>query len=96
MENGGIKHQVILSTETSFLLNSLINSSHIDNTVLAQNEVDKLHNLVDKQRLFPFRYQILNPEECNNTYLIVFNIYECRDITVVLFIEFYKSNQQYT
>ncbi|CAA9203455.1 hypothetical protein [Flavobacterium collinsii] len=76
---GGIKHQVILSTETSSLLNLLIDSGQIDNTLLAKNEVDKLPNLENKQRIFPYRYQILNSEECNNTYLIVFDIYEYRE-----------------
>ena len=75
---GGIKHQVILSSETSNLLNSLIESGQINNMVLAQNEVDKLQNLEDKKRVFPYRYQILNPVECNNTYLIIFDIYEYR------------------
>ncbi|MCV9926830.1 hypothetical protein OIU83_04175 [Flavobacterium sp. LS1R49] len=75
---GGIKHQTILSIETSFLLNSLIDSGQIDNTVLAQNEIDKLQNLEDKKRDFPYRYQIFNPEECHNTYLLIFDIYEYR------------------
>lgn len=76
--NGGIKHQTILSLETSNLLESLIESGQLDNNDLAQNDVDKLENLEDKKRVFPYRYQIYNSQECNNNYLIIFDIYEYR------------------
>jgi hypothetical protein len=76
--NGGIKHQTILSLETSNLLDSLIESRQINNKDLAQNDVDKLQNLEDKKRQFPYRFQIYNSQECNNNYLIIFDIYEYR------------------
>lgn len=76
---GEIKHQTILSTETSFLLNSLIDSGQIDYAVLAQNDVDKLQNLEDPKKIFPYRYQMLNQEQCHNTYLLIFDIYEYRE-----------------
>jgi hypothetical protein len=76
--NGGIKHKTILSLENSNLLDSLIESGQIDNKDLAQNDIDKLQNLEDKKRPFPYRFQIYNSQECNNNYLIIFDIYEFR------------------
>jgi len=76
--NGGIKHQTILSLESSNLLESLIESGDLNNNDLAQNDVDKLQHLEDKKREFPYRYQIYNSMECNNNYLIIFDIYEYR------------------
>jgi len=76
--NGGIKHSTILSLESSNLLDSLIESGQIDNKDLAQNDIDKLQNLEDKKRPFPYRFQIYNSQECNNNYLIIFDIYEFR------------------
>jgi hypothetical protein len=76
--NGGIKHKTILSLENSNLLDSLIESGQIDIKDLSQNDIDKLQNLEDKKRPFPYRFQIYNSQECNNNYLIIFDIYEFR------------------
>lgn len=76
--NGGIKHQTILSLENSNLLNSLRESGQINNKDLAQNDIDKLQNLEDTKKSFPYRFQIYNSQECNNNYLIIFDIYEYR------------------
>lgn len=76
--NGGIKHKIIISLENSNLLSSLIESGQINNKDLAQNDVDKLQNLEDKKRPFPYRFLIYNSHECNNNYLIIFDIYEYR------------------
>ncbi|WP_417940284.1 hypothetical protein [Flavobacterium sp. RS13.1] len=76
--NGGIKHKVIVSLENSKLLYSLIGSGQITNDELAKQDVAKLSDLENEERPFPFRYQIYNSNECNNNYLIIFDIYEYR------------------
>ncbi len=77
--NGAIKHEASISLEKSNLLSSLIEIGAISNTDLAQNDVDKLQNLEDPNRAFTYRYQIYNAKECNNDYLIIFDITEYRD-----------------
>lgn len=77
--NGGIKHQVILSFETSFFLKDLIESGQICIEDLAKQQVSKLENLKNNENRFLYRYQLLKPEECNNTYLIIFDIDEYRE-----------------
>ncbi|HEU0126803.1 hypothetical protein [Flavobacterium sp.] len=77
--NGVIKHEASISLEKSNLLVSLIESGTISNTDLAQNDVDTLQNLEDPNRAFTYRYQIYNAKECNNDYLIIFDITEYRD-----------------
>ena len=77
--NGGIKHQVILSFDTSFFLNDLIESEQITIETLANHQVNSLENLKNNENRFLYRYQLLKPEECNNIYLIIFDIDEYRD-----------------
>jgi hypothetical protein len=77
--NGGLKHQVILSFETSFFLNDLIESGQITIEVLAKQQVSKPEDLKNNENRFLYRYQLLKPEECNNTYLIIFGINEYRE-----------------
>ena len=77
--NGGIKHQVILSFDTSFFLNDLIESEQITIETLANHQVNSFENLKNKENRFLYRYQLLKTEECNNIYLIIFDIDEYRD-----------------
>jgi hypothetical protein len=77
--NDGIKHQVILSFETSFFLNDLIENGQITIDTLAKHQVSKLENLKNNENRFLYRYQLLNPKECNNCYLIIFDIDEYRE-----------------
>ncbi|WP_433829522.1 hypothetical protein [Flavobacterium anhuiense] len=77
--NGEIKHEASISLEKSNLVSSLIEIGAISNSDLAQNDVDKLQNLEDTNRAFTYRYQIYNSKECNNDYLIIFDITEYRD-----------------
>ncbi|OAZ04477.1 hypothetical protein [Flavobacterium succinicans] len=76
--NGGVKHKTILSLKDSDLLDSLIENAKIDYKDLVKNDVDKLQNLEDRKRPFPYRFQIYNSQECNNNYLLIFDIYEFR------------------
>lgn len=78
-ENGGIKHQVILSFENSFFLNDLIENEQITIDTLVKHQINKLENLENNQTRLLYRYQLLNPKECNNTYLIIFDIDEYRE-----------------
>ncbi|SHL86708.1 hypothetical protein [Flavobacterium saccharophilum] len=77
--NGGIKHEVILSFETSVFLKDLIENGQITIETLAKHQVSKLENLKNDANLFFYRYQLLHPKECNNTYLIIFHIDEYRE-----------------
>ncbi len=77
--NGEIKHEASISLEKSNLLSSLIENGAVSNSDLAQNDVDKLQNLEDLYKTFSYRYQIYNSKECNNNYLIIFDISEYRD-----------------
>ena len=77
--NGGIKHQIILSFETSYLLDSLLDSGLINEKDLIENNVPKLKITDYHKGHFSYKYQIYNPINCNNTYLILFEISEYRD-----------------
>ena len=77
--NGGIKHQIILSFETSCILGPLLESGQISENDLIENNVPKLKKTEHYKGNFPYRYQTYNSKECNNTYLILFDIYEYRD-----------------
>jgi hypothetical protein len=65
---GGIKHQIFLSFETSNLLDDLVKNN---DDLFRENEFQKDPS--------PYRYQIYNSQECNNNYLIIFDISEHRD-----------------
>lgn len=98
--NGGLKHQTILSMESSILLSSLLESEQVNSSHLAKNDVDKLENLENKERIFPYRYKIFSSVECNNSYLIIFDINEYRGyyscyVYAVLQIESTISNNNY-
>ncbi|KQO22553.1 hypothetical protein ASF10_09285 [Flavobacterium sp. Leaf82] len=77
--NGGIKHEVILSFETSFFLNELIKNGQITTESLANHQISKLENLNNTERSFLYRYQFFQPKECNKCYMIIFNIDEYRE-----------------
>lgn len=77
--NGGIKHQVILSFETSFFLKDLIENGQICIETLAKQQISKFENLKNNENRFLYRYQLVKPEACDNTYLIIFDIDEYRD-----------------
>lgn len=78
-ENGGIKHEAIISFKNSNFLSSLIEMGQITNKDLAQFHITKLENLEDPNRTLLYRYQICNFKDCQNTYLLIFNIDEYRD-----------------
>lgn len=75
---GGIKHPIILSFETSNLLDSLIESGQIIKDDLINNS-DVFKETEIQKSPFPYRYQIYNSQECNTIYLIIFDISEHRD-----------------
>ncbi|MFC0781005.1 hypothetical protein [Flavobacterium sp. HJSW_4] len=77
--SGKIKHEAVLSFASSNFLRSLTESGQLSNYDLAQNYVTKLQDLEDQNRNFPYRYQFYNSKECNNDYLIIFDINEYRD-----------------
>jgi len=76
--NGGIKHEAVISFKNSNFLNSLIQAEQITNKDLAQFHITKLENLEDPNRTFLYRYQICNFKDCQNTYLLIFDIDEYR------------------
>jgi hypothetical protein len=77
--NGRIKHEVILSFETSFFLNELIKNGQITTESLAKHQISKLENLNNTERSSLYRYQFFQPKECNKCYMIIFNIDEYRE-----------------
>ncbi|MDY0986518.1 hypothetical protein SOM12_03770 [Flavobacterium sp. CFBP9031] len=76
--NGGIKHEAIISFKNSNFLSSLIETGLITNHDLAQNNIVKLEYLEDQNAVFSFRYQICNFKDCQNTYLLIFDVHENR------------------
>lgn len=76
--NGGIKHEAIISFKNSNFLSSLIETGQITNKDLAQFHITKLENLQDPNRTFLYRYQICKFKDCQNTYLLIFDIDEYR------------------
>lgn len=77
--NGEIKHHAILSSETSNLLDDLIETKQIDQEDLIHNNSDLFKKTGLQKNPFSYRYQIYNSQDCNNTYLIIFDISEYRD-----------------
>ena len=77
--NGAIKHKAVISWKSSNLLRLLIESDQISKNDLIENHVDKREYLEDLDRAFLYRYQIFDFKECNNNYLIIFDINEHRD-----------------
>ncbi len=77
--NGGIKHEAVISFKSANFLRSLIETEQITNEDLAQYNIAKLEDLEDKNREFPYRYQICNFKNCPNTYLLVYDFNEYRD-----------------
>jgi hypothetical protein len=73
------KHLVDLSLEDSFFLKDLIKAGKINNTALAKSGVDKLENLENPSRLFPYQYQMFSFDDCDNHYLIIFSVIDYRD-----------------
>lgn len=76
--NGMIKHEAVISFKSSNYLNSLIETGQITNKDLAQFHITKLENLQDPNRTFLCRYQICKFKDCQNTYLLIFDIDEYR------------------
>ncbi|MDP5201639.1 hypothetical protein [Flavobacterium sp. DG2-3] len=76
--NGGIKHKAIISFKNSNFLSSLIKTGQLTNDDLAQNNILKLEKLEDPNEALSYRYQICNFKDCQNTYLLIFDIYENR------------------
>ncbi|KFF03038.1 hypothetical protein [Flavobacterium reichenbachii] len=73
------KHFVNLSLADSFFLKDLIEAGKISNTALAKSGVDKLENLENTGRLFPYQYQMFCFDDCDNQYLIIFSVIDYRD-----------------
>jgi len=76
--NGVIKHEAIISFKNSNFLSSLIETGKIENKDLAQYNIAKLEDLEDSNKTFLYRYQICNFKDCQNTYLLIFDIDEYR------------------
>ncbi|MBL0737278.1 hypothetical protein JI750_10300 [Flavobacterium sp. GN10] len=76
--NGRIKHEAIISFKTSSFLSSLIKTGVITNQDLAQNNIVNLEYLENPNTSISFRYQICNFKDCQNTYLLIFDIHENR------------------
>jgi hypothetical protein len=76
--NGGIKHEAIISFKNSNFLSSLIETGQIENKGLAQYNVAKIEDLEDSNKRFLYRYQICKFKDCQNTYLLIFDIDEYR------------------
>ncbi|WPO77475.1 hypothetical protein [Flavobacterium sp. KACC 22761] len=77
--DGEIQHNAVISFEKSNLLSSLIETGQLTNLDLIQNNIDKQLNRGNQNGLLYCRYQICNFKECNNNYLIIFDINEYRD-----------------
>lgn len=77
--NGGIKHEVLLSFETAGLMDSLLENGQISENDLIENNVPKLRITTYYKTHFSYKYQIYCPQECQNRYLILFDIHEYRD-----------------
>jgi hypothetical protein len=76
--NGVIKHEAIISFKNSNFLSPLIETGKIENKDLAQYNIAKLEDLEDSNKTFLYRYQICNFKDCQNTYLLIFDIDEYR------------------
>lgn len=76
--NGAIKHEAVISFKNSNSLNSLIETGQITNNDLVQNCIAKLENLEDPNKALLYRYQICDFKDCQNTYLLIFDINEYR------------------
>ncbi|MNK64941.1 hypothetical protein D3C87_842260 [compost metagenome] len=76
--NGAIKHEAIISFKNSNFLSSLIETGQIENKGLAQYNVAKIEDLEDSNKRFLYRYQICSFKDCQNTYLLIFDIDEYR------------------
>lgn len=77
--NGGKKHEAAISFKTSTLLSSLIETGQITDDDLVQNNVIKLEYLKDQSNALLNRYQISRFKDCDNYYIIIFDINEYRD-----------------
>ncbi|MEN2412663.1 hypothetical protein [Flavobacterium mesophilum] len=77
--NGEIQHKAVISFGKSNLLSSLLEAGQLTNHDLNQINIDKLLTLGNQNSFSFCRYQICNFNECNNDYLIIFDINEYRD-----------------
>jgi len=76
---GAMKHAVVLSIETSNVLDPLLESGQLNENDLIENNILPLQKTEHQKGPFSFRYQIYNPTECHDIYLILFEIFEYRD-----------------
>lgn len=77
--DGKIKHDINLSFEKSSFLSELINSGKITIETLVDFQKLKKEKVSNPENQYLYRYQIYNPVECNNSYLVIFSIDEYRE-----------------
>ncbi|MFB9076712.1 hypothetical protein ACFFLS_24145 [Flavobacterium procerum] len=77
--DGKVKHDINLSFQKSKFLSELIKSGEITIETLANCQKVKQEDLGNPEKQFLYRYQIYNPVECSNSYLVIFSIDEYRE-----------------